>query len=392
MKSMPELLDYHDALAALLAAHAPIARTESVPLAQLASRVLAQDVAVRHDVPAFDHSAMDGYALGSLPGTDGARWRVSGRIAAGDDAGAVALQPGEAARIFTGAPIPAGTQAVVMQEHVQTGPDGHITLAAAHKPPAAGANIRRQGEELRLLAGQGLAEADCFARLRVTVFSSGDELADPGQPLRAGQIYDSNRPMLRAWLGTQGFEVRDGGRLPDDLAATRQALRETAASSDAIVCTGGVSVGEEDHLKAALHAEGELTHWQLRIKPGKPFAWGRVGVCRAFLLPGNPVASLVGFQQLALPALRRLAGLTPEAARPPSLPALAGFERSRTDARREFLRVKLVSEAGALRAELLGRQGAAMLSSAAEANALAEITPEQAIAPGQVLVVYPLLG
>jgi len=406
---MSDLLDYHDALNALLKTHEPLAGEQWVELVQLNQRVLARDMPVQYDVPAFDNSAMDGYAI---CGNDCASWEVVHRIAAGDDGAQNRLAPGQAARIFTGAPIPLGATAVLMQERVSLDADGkRISQQLAPGETAGvgeGLNIRRQAEELRrgapllarhqrltpaaigLLSMQGYAHVPCVPQLRVTVFSSGNELAEPGQPLQPGKIYDSNRQMLTAMLSAQGFKVVNGGILPDRLDETRVALKKAAQDSDAIVCSGGVSVGEEDHLKTALEEAGELTQWRLFIKPGKPFTWGRIDACRVFMLPGNPVSSLVTFQQLALPALRRLAGLAVEEARPWSLQARADFSRGKIEPRREFLRVRLQGGADGYRVQPMQQQGSAMLTGAAFAHALAEIPPGARIEPGLELTVYPL--
>lgn len=405
---MSGLLDYHDALDILLGTHAPLAQAEDVPLGNLDRRVLARDVFVQHDVPAFDNSAMDGYAI---CGNDCGRWRLVHRIAAGDAGAELRLEHGQAARIFTGAPIPTGTTAVLMQEHVQRNDDESISVDTAKRGDRGiepGLNIRWRAEELcagavllprglrlmpaavGLLAGQGYVHAPCVARLRVTVFSSGNELVDPGVPLAPGKIHDSNRHMLMAMLRQEGFAVADGGILPDDYDRTRTALASAAERSDAVICSGGVSVGEEDHLKAALVATGELIQWRLYIKPGKPFTWGRVGDCRVFLLPGNSVSSFVTFRLLALPALLRLAGLDQDAARPRRLPARADFERRTPEPRREFLRVTLHAGPDGWRVRPLQHQGSAMLSAAAFADALAEIPPGAQVEPGMPLVVYPL--
>lgn len=402
---MSELLDYHIALNDLLQTHAPLHGEESVPLEQLHQRVLSRDVLVQHDVPAFDNSAMDGYAI-----NDNARnsWQIVQRIAAGDQASKT-LEPGQAARIFTGAPVPAGATAVVMQEMVAVSEDGQfINYDPAQGAISEGLNIRRKAEELQqgsvllarhqritpaaigLLSAQGYTHAPCVPRVRVTVFSSGNELVKPGSPLQPGQIYDSNREMLLAMLRAEGFEAVSGGILPDQLEATKHALQKAAAESHAIICSGGVSVGEEDHLKAALQQVGELTQWRLLIKPGKPFTWGHIAKCRVFMLPGNPVSSLVTFRQLALPALQRLAGLDAEQARPWRLPARAAFSRSKADSRREFLRVKLQASARGLYASPMQQQGSNMLSGAAFADALAEIPPGTPVQEGMELVVYPL--
>lgn len=405
---MSEPLDYHTALDILLETHEPLARHEDVPLGLLDHRVLAADVSVQHDVPAFDNSAMDGFAVS---GNDQPQWRVVHRITAGDAGGDLRLERGQAARIFTGAPIPAGTTAVLMQEHTSLDAErGRVTLQPGHFPAGVpdGLNIRRRAEELRqgaqllerhqalspgaigLLAAQGYTHAPCHARVRVTVFSTGNELAEPGQALLSGQIYDSNRYMIAALMRAEGHAVTDGGILPDQLAATRTALQEAAVRADVIICSGGVSVGEEDHLKAALTQVGELVQWRLFIKPGKPFSWGRIGDCRVFMLPGNPVSSLVTLHQLAMPALRRLSGLPAAQARPWQLQAQAAFTRDVPEPRREFLRVRLQAEGAVYRATASGQQGSAMLSGAVSAHALAEIPPGTRVEPGQLLTVYPL--
>ncbi|THU04553.1 molybdopterin molybdotransferase MoeA [Lampropedia puyangensis] len=416
-----DLLDYHDALHTLLETHTPLQRHEDVALAALNHRMLAQDVAVQHNVPEFDNSAMDGYAINGNALT---QWHVVHRIAAGDAGASLTLQPGQAARIFTGAPVPQGTTAVVMQEKVThndaadtNGGPTHIHLQAG-ETIQDGQHIRRRAEELRagdvlltadqritpatigLLAGQGYTHACVHAQVRVTVFSSGNELVPPGQPLGPGQIYDSNRIMLIAWLQSLGYAVTDGGNLPDQLAPTREALARAAGESDAIVCSGGVSVGEEDHLKNALTEVGELIQWRLFIKPGKPFTWGRIDrpdhTCRVFMLPGNPVSSLVTFQQLALPAMQRLTGLSAEGARPMQWKAQAAFTRNKPEPRREFVRVTLTpnrgDSPGQWHVRPVAQQGSNMLSGAVHANALAEVPPGMLVQEGDTLTVYPLFN
>ena len=352
---------------------------------------------------------MDGYAI---HGNDCQQWKVIHRIAAGEDVAHRSLQRGEAARIFTGAPIPEGTTAVVMQENVAFDEEHGVitlsTIAHADAPIPEGLNVRRRAEALQqgatllpqgfrlspaaigLLAEQGHTHAACVRQLTITVFASGNELVEPGMALQAGQIYNSNSYMLAAMLRAQGFVVRDGGILPDQLKATRTALQRAAKASDAIVCSGGVSVGEEDHLKAALADVGQLTQWRLSIKPGKPFTWGSMDDCAVFMLPGNPVSSLVTLQLLALPALLRLAGLSVDQARPWRIHARADFRRKTTDPRREFLRVSLAGDANGYRVHPMKLQGSAMLGGAAFAQALAEIPPNTEVEPGQALSVYPL--
>lgn len=405
---MSDLLDYHLALNSLLETHQPLAGEEAVALAQLGQRVLARDVAVQYDVPAFDNSAMDGYAIN---GNDCDSWQVVQRIAAGDEA-QQGLKHGQAARIFTGAPVPPGATAVLIQERVVLDAERNTIAHDAKQGSAAGIkeglNIRRQAEELRqgttllsrhqritpaaigLLSAQGYTEAPCIPQVRVTVFSSGNELVEPGKPLQPGKIYDSNRQMLTAMLRAEGFMVIDGGILPDSLDPTRRALEHAARESDAIVCSGGVSVGEEDHLKNALQQVGELTQWRLLIKPGKPFTWGRIGACRVFMLPGNPVSSLVTFRQLALPALQRLAGLPADQARPWQLQARADFSRDKIEPRREFMRVALAGGPDGFQVKPMRQQGSAMLSGAAFATALAELPPGVRVEQGMPLTVYPL--
>lgn len=404
---MSDLLDYHDALNSLMETHAALAGEEAVPLAAVNQRVLARDVEVQYDVPAFDNSAMDGYAI---CGNDRTEWEVVHRIAAGDTVAGLGLEPGQAARIFTGAPIPAGTTAVLMQEDVAVD-TGKRTISYSGEAGsiADDQHVRRQAEELKrgtpllskgtrltpaavgLLAMQGYTHVPCVPQLRVTVFGSGNELVEPGNPLGPGQIYNSNSPMLAALMRAQGYVVTEGGILPDNLDVTREALKRAAQESDVIVCSGGVSVGEEDHLRAALEEVGELTQWRLRIKPGKPFTWGRIGDCRVFMLPGNPVSSFVTFQQLAMPAMQRLAGLPAELARPWKVQARADFSRSKVDSRREFLRVALsAAPDGGYAVKPMQRQGSHMLSGAAFANALAEIPQNTPVEQGQLLTVYPL--
>jgi len=408
---MHDLLDYHEALHTLITTHQPIGSLERVPLSQLCGRVLAQAVQVRFDVPAFDNSAMDGYAI---HGNNHREWKIVDRIAAGDNADHLTLQPGEAARIFTGAPLPRGTTAVLMQEDVQYDhQNGRVMLSSLARDGEAipeGLNIRRQAEALQqgatllpegfsltpvavgLLAEQGYTHVSCVRRLRVTVFASGNELVKPGKPLEAGQIYNSNSYMLAALMRLQGFLVHDGGVLPDQLQATRARLADAALTSDAIVCSGGVSVGEEDHLRTALAAVGKVTQWRLSIKPGKPFTWGSIGNCAVFMLPGNPVSSLVTLQLLALPALMRMAGVPTGQARPWCLQARADFRRQAIDPRREFLRVSLLRDADGYRARPVKLQGSAMLAGVLAADGLAEIPPNTEVKPGQLLLVYPLTG
>ncbi len=389
-----------DALAALLAYFSPLPGQETLPTQAARGRVLAEDLVSPVNVPPEDNSAMDGYALRATDA--GQLLPVTQRIAAGQPP--QPLAPGEAARIFTGAQVPAGADTVVMQEHTEALPDAALPLGRVRITEAVslGSAIRRRGEDVRagevvLAAGTrldaislGLAATAGAAQLRVTrrprvaLFSTGDELVMPGEPLPPGAIYNSNRYTLRALIEGLGCEVLDLGIVPDRLDATRAALREAAGRADVIVTSGGVSVGEEDHLRPVVQAEGRLELWQLSIKPGKPFAYGRVGQAHFVGLPGNPVSSLVTFLLLVRPALLKLQGATRWQPRRWRLPA--AFEWSRPDRRREFLRVR-VNEAGAL--ELFSNQSSGVLTSAFWADGLIDNPAGQPIAPGDLVSFLP---
>lgn len=402
------LLSLDEALARLLSAVQPLGETETLSTFDALGRVLATEVRSQLDVPPHDNSAMDGYALRvadlSGPGTV---LPVSQRIPAGSLP--QPLQPGTAARIFTGAFVPEGADAVLMQEQCEA-LDGAVRILGAVSPGLA---IRRRGEDLRVgqpvlaagtrlhagslgLAATAGAAQLCVARKpRVALFSTGDELALPGQPLKPGQIYNANRSTLHALLLGLGCEVRDLGIVPDSLAATRAALREAADGQhdggqgvDLILSSGGVSVGEEDHLKPALQAEGRLDLWQLAIKPGKPLAFGEVRRAQGSTwfvgLPGNPVSSFVTFLLFVRPLLLRLQGASELQPRGLQLPA--AFRWTRADARREFLRAR-IDEQGAL--VLFGNQSSGVLSSAAWADGLIDLPPGSTVEPGQLLRFLP---
>lgn len=370
-------------------------------------RVLAEDVVSKLDVPPADNSAMDGYALRAADvAAAGTVLPVSQRIAAGH-VGA-ALQPGTAARIFTGALLPEGADAVVMQEQCEALDEG--ASVRINTSVQAGLAVRRRGEDvalgaivlargmrltpqaLGLAASVGAAHLNVMRRPRVALLSTGDELVMPGEPLRPGAIYNSNRFTLRALLQAAGCEVQDLGIVPDRLDATRAALRAAGASNDLIITSGGVSVGEEDHVKAAMQAEGRLDLWQLAIKPGKPLAFGAVrrandseaGETWFLGLPGNPVSSFVTFLLAARTLLRRLQGL--DAALPPGLPLRADFAWPRADKRREFLRVRLNGQGGL---ELFRNQGSGVLTSAVWGDGLVDNPAGTTIAPGDTVRFIP---
>ncbi len=398
-----------DALARLLAAAAPLGRTEPVDTFDADGRVLAQDLVSALQVPPQDNSSMDGYAVRSADVTAaGVVLPVSQRIAAGH-AGAP-LAPGSAARIFTGAPMPAGADAVVMQEDAESLDDGaRVRLNAVPAPGqwvrAAGEDVTRgravlqQGERLApasigLAAGIGMASLQVAARPRVALFSTGDELVMPGavppEAMKPGAIYNSNRFFLRALLQRLGCTVTDLGIVPDDRAATLEALRQAADGHDLILTSGGVSVGEEDHIKPAVEQLGALDLWQIAMKPGKPFAYGHVrraggGQAHFLGLPGNPVSSYVTFLLLVRPFLLRLQGAREVAL--PSLALRADFTLDKADRRREFLRARRNAQGGL---ELFGNQSSGVLTSAHWADGLIDLPAGQTIAAGDMVRFIPV--
>ena len=392
------MLTLEEALTRLLQAVRPLAEVERLATSDALGRVLAEGVTSLLDVPPADNTSMDGYALrtADVPAV-GTVLPLSQRIPAG--AVGAPLAPGTAARIFTGAQIPPGADAVVMQEQCTAVGDAMVRIDAV---PEAGQWIRRRGEDVRrdsvvlpagsrltpqalgLAASVGAAQLAVARRPRVALFSTGDELVMPGEPLRPGAIYNSNRYTLRGLLQAFGCECSDLGIVPDTLAATREALRRAAAGSDLIVTSGGVSVGEEDHLRPAVQAEGRLDLWQVAIKPGKPLAFGEVrragGGSAWFVgLPGNPVSSFVTFLLAVRPLLLRLQGAPVPAVLPPTLVARADFDWPRPDRRREFVRVRRDAE-GAL--ELFPNQSSAVLTSAVWGDGVVDIAPGQTIRRG----------
>lgn len=386
------------ALSVLLGSIAPVTQTESVSLQQALGRVIAVPVTSPIDVPAHDNSQMDGYVGVAVEMNNATEpMVVSQRIPAGHPG--TALAPGTVARIFTGAPIPSGANAVIMQEQVQVLDDGRIKLL---EPVSPGQNIRpRAGDiacgammlekgrrlsaaDIALCASVGQSQLTVFRRLKVAVFSSGDELRQPGQSLGSGQIYDSNRPMIMGLAQGLGVEVVDMGCLPDDLAVTRARLGEAAQCSDVILTCGGVSVGEEDHIKAAISALGSLDLWKISVKPGKPFAFGRVGQAFFMGMPGNPVAAWVTFALLVRPSLIAMMGALPTP--PLGFRVQAGFEWSKPDSRQEFLRAWIDAQG---RAQIHDRQNSAVLSSVTQCNGLVEIPASTPVLTGEFVRFIP---
>lgn len=403
------MLSAQEALALLLAAARPV-DAETVDTLDALGRVLAQDVTSQLDVPPADVSARDGYALRAADagnaGSAGsaaaqAGLPVSQRVPAGHVP--APLAPGTAARIFTGAPVPPGADCVVMQEDVQR--DGDVVrLTEAPRPGAwitprgddirAGARVLTRGtrltpQALGLAASVGIARLSVARPLKVAVFFTGDELMMPGTPLRPGAIYNSNRFTMRGLLERLGCEITDYGIVPDRLDATREALARAAQAHDIVITCGGVSVGEEDHVRHAVEAEGELDLWRIAIKPGKPLAFGRLrgaasGTCFFIGLPGNPVSSFVTFLMFVRPFLLRLQGVAQVT--PRALPLRADFTQERTDARNEFMRAR-VNEAGGV--EPFGNQSSAVLTSTVWGDGLIDNPPRTLIRSGDTVRFIP---
>lgn len=393
----PGLLPMEAALERLLALAdaAPVEQIESVALAEADGRVLAEPLVAALDLPPWANSAMDGYAL-CLADWNGQALPVSQRIQAGS--APEPLQPGSCARIFTGAPLPHGADTVEMQENVDLDDAGRAVFRETLR---VGQNVRAQGQETRrgecvlpagtrlgpvelgLAASLGVAQLPVRRRLRVAVLSTGDELVEPGQALGPGQIYNSNRRLLIAWLQRLGCAVTDAGILPDDLPRTRAALG-ALGEVDLILSTGGVSVGEADFLGLALREAGELALWKLAIKPGKPLTFGHYQGVPVIGLPGNPASTLVTFGLLARPYMLRRLGV--QGGEPLGFPMPAGFTWSKPGMRREYLRARL--EHG--RVVPYANQSSGVLRSAAWAEGLAEVMEGSTLAEGDMLRFIPL--
>jgi molybdopterin molybdotransferase len=401
--SRPPLSALDDALARLLAHASRPPATEPVSTFDADGRVLAEELVSPLQVPPQDNSSMDGYAVrvGEIP-DEGVAFPVSQRIPAGSEAHALA--PGSVARIFTGAAIPPGADAVVMQEDTELADAQMVRIL---RVPERGQWIRRSGEDVRrgavvlakgerltpaslgLAASIGQATLVVARKPRVALFSTGDELVMPGEVapagMKPGAIYNSNRFFLRALLARLGCEVSDMGIVPDRRDATEQALARASREHDLILTSGGVSVGEEDHIKPAVQALGSLDMWQIAIKPGKPFAYGKVRDAHFIGLPGNPVSSFVTFLLLVRPFLLKLQGAFEIAPKSVQLPA--HFDWPRADKRREFLRARRDAEGGL---ELFPNQSSGVLTSAVWADGLVDNPPGRTIAHGDRVSFIPL--
>ena len=396
------LLSYEAALKMLLDARTPLSGTvDKIPLAEVAGRVLAKPVTAPCAMPGVDLTAMDGYAVRAADVAQaGVVLPVSQRIAAGDVG--TPLAAGSAVRIFTGAPLPEGADSVVMQEDCTLLDDGSVRFGQAAQ---WGKSVRRRGSEVAqgsellavgtrlgpahvaLAASVGLGTLPVRPRLRVALFSSGNELLEVGAPPALGKIHDVNRVQLGMLLRELGCAVSDLGILPDDLDRTRQALTTAAADHDLLLTSGGVSVGEEDHIKEAVEASGTLELWKIAIKPGKPFAFGQVAGTDFIGLPGNPVSSFVTFVMLVQPFIRQRMGMANAA--PPRRLLRAAFDWSTPDVRQEYLRARAQPDGSVV---LHPQQGSAALAGLAWANGLVEIPPGQAIRAGDTVSFVPLDG
>jgi len=392
------LTPVEEAINHLVARARPIAHTQTVALADSLDRVLARDYKVPADVPPADNSAVDGYAVraGDLSGE--APLPVSGRVAAGEAPGT--LTPGTAVRIFTGSEIPAGADSVIMQERV-TASGESITVNA---PVSEGQNIRRRGQDLArgelalpagtkirpqemgLLGSLGVADVAVYAKLKVAILTTGDELVDPGEPLGPGQIYNSNRYTMLGLLAKAGCEVVLCETLKDTREATRSTFERAAAAADLIITSGGVSVGEEDHVRAVLEETGGLSLWRMAIKPGKPMAFGEVDGTPVLGLPGNPASVLVTLLVVGMPFIRVCQGRPGVTGPGERLPA--GFSIDETSFRRQYLRARKSRGDDGPVIAAYPNQSSGVLSSACWAEGLAVVPENATIVLGDPVTYY----
>lgn len=402
------MLTAQQALDHLLSNAKAVGESETVAMQAALGRVLAENVNSLVDVPPLDNTSMDGYAVRTADTqVSGSTLKIAQRIPAGSVG--TQLEPGTAARIFTGAPVPPGADAVVMQEDCAI-PEGSTDQVQVNIAPTSGQWIRRRGEdlaagktaltagtflrpqELGVAASAGLTHLNVKRKVRVAAFFTGDELSLPGEPLKPGGIYNSNRDTLLACIKSLGCDATDFGIVPDSLEATRETLRKASKDHDLIITSGGVSVGEEDHIKPAVTAEGRLDLWQIAIKPGKPLAFGAVrkssenqdGETWFIGLPGNPVSSFVTFLLFVRPFILRLQGR--DTGMPQSYPMRADFDWLKGDRRNEFLRVKINSQGGL---DLFPNQSSGVLTSASWGDGLVDCPPGQVFQSGDIVKYIP---
>ncbi len=396
------LVSYDDALRSLLNKVSATEMVENKPLLEALSRILAQSIQSSINVPPADNSAMDGYAINTADiATAGTtKLRVSQRIAAGDTG--QTLKPGTAARIFTGAPIPSGANAVIMQEQVEAIAD---TIEFKVRPSEQ-QNIRLAGNDIKiddkildqgcllrpqalgLAASIGLQSLSVFQKIRVGIFFTGDELVEPGEALAPGKIYDSNRYTLHGMLQKLGCDIVDLGLVGDTLDATKTAMLEATDKADLVVTCGGVSVGEEDHVRIAIEQLGDLHLWRLAIKPGKPLAFGKINQTPFIGLPGNPVSVFATFMLFVSPVIKTLQGRYWQ--KPTAIPVTAGFDWPKPDSRREFLRARLEQDEDlALVARIYPNQDSGVLTSTAWAQGFVEIAEGATVKTGDEVNYLP---
>lgn len=380
---------------------APALQTESLQLLQAVGRIAAEPVLAAFDMPAFDNSAMDGFAIAFHADTSNTEFHLIGTVFAGD-AQPMHLQPGQAARVFTGARLPENTSAVVMQEQCEW----TDSIVQIQQLPPVGQHVRRTGSELQkgstilqrgqiisplhtgLLASLGHAELMVFRKLRVAVLSSGNELCEPGQPLSAGKIYDANRPQLLALLQSCGIEAIDAGIVCDDPAKIEARLKASLAQADVLITSGGASVGEADWMREVIAGLGQLHQWKVAIKPGKPFGFGTALGKPVLMLPGNPVSALVTLWMIAMPWLRTCSGAA--CADTPQRQVRLADAVSNHDQRPHLMRSTLTCTEQGWQATILPQQGSGALSSLAQADCLVEVPPQTSYAAGDKALAWLL--
>lgn len=393
------MLSVAEALRQLFAAAAPIQEAKTLAVRDALNQVLIEPVIAKTDAPAFDNSAMDGYALRVADIPESGEMPVAGRSAAGQAPGK--LEPGSAMRIFTGAPVPEGADAVCMQEDCEAFQSSGENRIRVFEYPKSGENIRSKGEDfargsvlieagtrlqpqhLGLCFAAGCSEVKVSRPLRVTIFSTGDELVEPGNELKPGQIYNSNQVMLEALIQKLECELVTSDTLPDNPDTIRSALEEAASKSDLILTSGGVSVGEEDHLKTVVQELGTLDLWKVAVKPGKPLAFGIIGGCSYFGLPGNPVSSFVTFCLFAVPFIRKRQGESEVRPQATTVEALNSAEQG---SREEYLRGKITGKG----VEIFTQQGSHLLGGLGQANCLVRRPAGTSIATGDQVEAYLL--